>query len=81
LFQLIELNESLAESELQHMEIAEEFHKNVIQDNREQEDIYLSCRCELALYKKLADRFKASVCFTISFFFSWFCKFTKIYFS
>jgi chromosome segregation ATPase len=58
---LIELNESLAESELQHMEIAEEFHKNVIQDNREQEDIYLSCRCELALYKKLADRFKASL--------------------
>ncbi|XP_063931936.1 putative autophagy-related protein 11 isoform X5 [Zophobas morio] len=58
---MIELNESLAESELHHMALAEEYHKNKTNENRQQEDIYLSCRCEIALYKKLADNFKEAL--------------------
>lgn len=66
---MIELNESLAESELHHMALAEEYHKNKTNENRQQEDIYLSCRCEIALYKKLADNFKEAVCFDTFFHF------------
>ncbi|RZC42883.1 leucine-rich repeat-containing protein [Asbolus verrucosus] len=57
--QLIELNESLAESELHQTALAEVFQKKVHED-RQQEDLYLSCRCEIALYKKLMEDFKQS---------------------
>lgn len=57
---MIELNESLAEGEHHHMALIEEYQKNKSQEN---EDIYLSCKCEIALYKKLAESLKESVRF------------------